>query len=724
MPLTDARCAAPADLLAAFEHRAQPDWAVENQFLPMWLTRDPVRVEQARAALLRRAASLAASENDATEYHTWCLAPHALRVAAYATWIEALAPWSDADRQQLGRNLVQFCRQHVVAVLAGRAPSADNQFLSLSLTCAIVGEGLLRLGVETEAAAWLARLGLDRARQWIGLMPPDGYSGEGSTYQMEVVSPLAMWLTMLLIEQEGRAVFERKHGPNGTSLRAILELHRDLASPGGAAPGWDNHGWASYYILSPLVYLCRMTGEPVPEDLIRQNWNEFDTMAWRSDDRMWALLCWPYTAAARPAVAPYPVGLDRRASRPGILTGWMRPQCAAVIDHTPTRSRLMLCGDRTSDTVQAVGRYQCNPNHVLWEVNGTAIFGDGGKCDGAQFANDVAGLRQRLAPVQLEMILQQYGTLENLLHAVDTGTIGLANSVIVAGQREWFPLDATTGQCVWEERAPDRHAVAFDCRAQYDPTLPLRVARRFIAMDAAGIGWIVDDYRATESLAWDWQVFLPPEPVPVTVGWPVGEQAHREKCPGYPKALGHGVWTWNGSELLRRSFTGHALRTATVLLPFVAENLTVRPTGAWTWEATWEGGRASVTVPDLGDAPATPQPCPPMMSGHEPAWPADPACAGVSDAEFLARLDNPVPGAWRVTVQALRELTARGNASVAPLAAQLLQDARQRYHVHSNACWALAQFPAAAARAELARWQWTPEPNIAIRARAALQKAG
>ncbi len=736
MPGTDVPLRAPADLVARFHHRlaTEPDWAVENQFLPVWLHREPVAVQRARAALLDRARYLARCENDATEYHTWCIAPHALRVAAYATWLETISPWSDADRQQLGRDLVQFCRQHVVAVLSGRAPSADNQFLSMSLTCGIVGEGLRRLGVERDSAAWLAQLGLDRARQWIGLMPPDGYSGEGSTYQMEVVSPLAMWLAMLLIEQEGRAVFEKKFGPNSTSLRAILELHRDLASPAGCAPGWDNHGWTTYYTLSPLVYLCRLTGEPVPVDLIRQNWDEYDTICWRADDRVWALLCWPQT----PHPAPLPAsgergnharsllprrageGQDEGAASP--LTGWTRRHCAAVIDHRPTRSRLMLCADRTSDTVQAVGRYQCNPNHVLWEVNGTAIFGDGGRDPDARLASDVTGLRARLEPERLEMILQQYGSLENLLAAVDTGLIGQANTVVVAGQREWFPFDAVAGQRVFEQRAAERHMVGFDSRAIYDPALPLRVARRFIAMDAAGIGWIVDDYRATESLTWDWQVYLPPVEVPVTLGWPVRETHRYEPQPHYPKPLSHGVWTWSGSRRLMRSFTGKELRTATVLLPFVAKHLRVQATGTWSWEATWDGGGASVSVPDLGAEPVAFAACPATMSGSEPPWPADPACAKITDAELLACLEQPAPAAWRETVRALRELMARGNRAVAPAAVRLLQDDRQRYHVHSVACAALTQVPDPSAAAVLRRWTWTPEPNIAARARAAEEK--
>jgi hypothetical protein len=518
-------------------------------------------------------------------------------------------------------------------------------------------------------------------------MPPDGYSGEGSTYQMEVVSPLAMWLTMLLIEQEGRAVFEKPFGPNGTSLRAILELHRDLASPAGCAPGWDNHGWTTYYTLSPLVYLCRLTGEPVPVDLIRQNWDAYDTICWRADDRLWALLCWPESAGrARFPIAP--------------LSGWTRRHCAAVIDHHPTRSRLMLCGDRTSDTVQAIGRYQCNPNHVLWEVNGTAIFGDGGRDPDARLAGDVAGLRARLEPARLEMIFQQYGSLENLLAAVDTGLIGQANTVVVAGQREWFPFDAVAGQCVFEQRAADRHMVGFDCRAIYDPALPLRVARRFIALDAAGIGWIVDDYRAEESLTWDWQVYLPPVEVPVTLGWPVGEMHRYEAQPHYPKPLTHGVWPWSGSRRLVRSFTGKELRTATVLLPFVAEHLRVQATGAWSWEATWNGGRAVVRVPDLGAVPVEAVSCPSMMSGNEPPWPADPACAKISDAEVLARLAQPAPEAWRETVQA----------------------DRQRYHAHSVACAALTQWPDESAAEVLQRWKWIPEPNIAARATAALER--
>lgn len=726
MPWAEAgavRCHAPVDLRQAFERKLVADaaWAEDNQYLHVWLTPERARVEAARQALLRRAASLAGGENDATENHTWCLAPHALRVAAYATWVEALAPWSAAQKERLGRDLVQFCRQHVVAVLAGRAPSADNQYLSLSLTCAIVGEGLRRLGVEKESAAWLSRLGLERARLWIGVMPPDGYSGEGSTYHLEVVGPLAMWLCMLLVEQEGPGVLARPFGPNGTTLAAILDLQRDLASPAGVAPGWDSAGWTPYYTLAPLVYRCRVTGEPVPEALIRQQWDAFDTIAWRPDDRMWTLLCWPEERRALP-IAP-------------AVSGWTRPQCAAVIDHMPTRSRLMLCADRTAEALQAVGRYQCNPNHLLWEVDGVAVLGDGGKQSGARLASDVAGLRARLEPQRLERLLHQYGDLEAFLAAIDTGLPGMANTVIVGNSREWFPLEATAGTCVWEARSTDGHAVAFDCRALYDPALSLRIARRFIAMDAAGVGWVVDDYRADDAQPWTWQVYVPPTAslvfggllVPTTgtrrvmLGWPRGEVAQVENVPAYPSAAPHGVWSWNGSRRVTRRGGGAHLRLATVLLPFEAVDLEVRQIDEWQWEACWRGGRARIAVPDLGDAPAAiPAVCPPTMTGDEPVWVADPACATVPDAQFLSQVTAPAPGAWRDTVRALLHLALRGNRAVGPAAEALLRDQHQKYHVHSVACRVLGAIPDGAAVDLLEQWRWAPEPNIAVRAREAL----
>ncbi len=721
--------AAPHELVESYERRLDhdPQWADENLYLRLWLTRDPALAERAATRVCEWATSLAGPNNDALEHHTWCIATRGLRAAAFATWIDAAGLWpTSCSKTQLADDLLAFTHRHALAVLAGRCPSADNQYLSLSLSCAVIGEALSRMKLRQTEATKLRDLGVERVWRWLGLMPTEGYGGEGSSYQVQVVGPLVMWADMLLRELEGPDVTERTVYPNGCSFMTVLDLAHDLLSPGDLLPGWDNPGWIPYSFGAPLVYRALLRNEPPPVEFLLRSKDSYDNIAWGHDDRMWALLCWPASNTAA----------TQRATPRQSLTGWVRPHVAAALDHTPTRSRLMLCADQTSESTQAIGRWHCNPNHLLYEVAGCPIFGDGGRDGTNPPPRDTASLAARLLPAQRQMIERQFGSLQRYLDVCDMGTLGRSNSVVVDEQRDWFPLTAKVGRCVWQHIDEEWRGFGFDSTPIYDPNLRLTAARRFILMrQSDGAAWVIDDYRATLEHDFGWQVHLPPfaqiqsnlamvtypSGAGATLAWPADEPAQAVACPDFPMpvlVMGQSLWPKGGSLRLQGHRRATNYRFATLLLPGLFPDAHVESLAEGRWRGRWRGQDWLVEIPDLGDARTPGDEATITSSADEPAWLCDESADAV---QLVKRLHYPDPANWRDTVHALRQLACRHEPRLGPLALTLLRDTNQRYHVHSAACYCLGVMRYEPARIELEGHIHNPEPNIAVRAAAALR---
>lgn len=285
-----------AELLARFRRQldADPKFRTENIFI-LAAIGEPQAVKEARRLILDKAreyGSLDAGRDD-IDNHTWCVAPGVMRLAAYYTWLEALDVWTPEESATIAQGLIRFCTEHVVSVMRARTPGGHNQALSMALTCAVVGAAFETQPAMGEQAGALKEYGLQGLPVTLGLMDRDGYTGEGSTYQSHVISPLIMWTAAFLGQIHGPEILSRRWAPSGVSLLDLLKVEHLLGSPGLLLPPWDHYGWQEQVNLAAIAYWAGAAGAPEALANAAAIWDRQDYIAWGSDDRMWTLLYWP-----------------------------------------------------------------------------------------------------------------------------------------------------------------------------------------------------------------------------------------------------------------------------------------------------------------------------------------------------------------------------------------------------------------------------------------------
>ncbi len=714
----------PAGLDAVAE-RFRARLAADEEFrgpnIYLWaLLGDPQAQAEAKAQVLMAADDYGTRPDNDYQFdvHTWCSAAPAMRQSVYFDWLDSHGLWSDEERERAARGLLHFGYVHCVNTLRSRFPMADNQSLSMSLFCAVTGHVFRSCPAYAERAEALHQYGMEQIETRLGLAPPDGYMGEGSTYQMLVVAPLMMWIGAFFAGLQGPEVLTRRWAPTGVTLLDILRVDAYLRGPGLLLPPWDHYGWQGQTTLSPLAYYAAATGQPGLLERAGEIWDRKHNMAWSTDDRMWALLFWPDQ--------PLP-----EAGKPR-LSGWSLPQTAAVIDDSRTQARLMLAWDRCSFERQGLARMQVNPNHVMYEAGGVPLFGDGIPEDDPGFYLG-ATAEEIVAPLEAEereLIAAQWGSLEKWALSEQPGLIGAANTVILDHEFGYFPPGARLGQLAYEERGEHLHLVTAESLDYYTPRYDLTRARRTIASSASGLSWIVDDYQAASEHVFTWQAYLrrgcrlrengltlrTSEGQTLEMAWAADVEAGLELVPKYPRQEG-GVegrcWPESGSERLRLETRGRSARFVVCLRPGAAEGLTLRQMGEREWRAEWSGGSESFRLPEGTEQALVPLPYPPeSLCDLDQApfdLPDDPTEA------LLARLDSPAPEDWRGTVRAMQALTERRVEEAMPLIQRLLGDRGQRYQVSSVAAWCLGRARYRPALEDLRYMAHAPETNTKVR---------
>ena len=717
------KVAAPSPLLAPLVHQfrarldTDPGFRAENLFLFGVLGEAPF-VDEAARIISERAAFLGSvgSENGGVEHHTWCAAPLALRMAAYCTWLDSAGAISDSQREEIGAHLIAFCRKHVVAVLRSRTPTGDNQSLSMSLTCAVVGQAF------AQSHAFAPRLrdyGLRVLRQTLGFLPPDGYTGEGSTYQSHVVAPLAMWASALLQQIDGPHALNQKQEPNGLRLIDLLRFATLEGSPGHLLPPWDHYGWQPKINLAAIAFHASVTGESKGLEDATQVWERPSFIAWGTDDRMWTLIYYPETEPSQTATPE--------------LAGWTLPATGAAIDHATLRSRTMLAWDESAGDLQSIGRMQVNPNHLMVEVGGVPIFGDGMYASDAPISSsEIEEASEQLSEGEKLRIAEQYGSLEAWVRAVRPGFIGTSNAIVIDGRRSYFPRSTRRGTLVGEERSPDRHAVCADAGEFYRPAFDVRQMRRLISVESSGVTWIVDRARADSVHRFTWQAFVPPTSTlkadslqvvaieqQLTIGWANSPVARLIPSSHFPAKGNDGLsWPWEGSLRIDLDVTATEAEFAVCLVPFWVANLHVRRVDERLFRATWAGGESTFALPDWIDRPVDP----PAVRTHTRSdldeMPFD--LPDDDEATLIDAIVSPAPSEWRRTTAAMQSLAVQKNQKSMPRIERLLKDPSQRYLVHSVAAWCLGHTRYEPALPTLEKMSNCPEVNTAARCRWAI----
>ena len=748
----------PPPLLAAcyarFRERlaADAEFRRHNVFLPALLG-EPDAVAEAKARILSLAgdphalatqAPRGMSSTDRLDKHIWCVAPRAMRTAVYFTWLDRHGAWTRDERLAVGTGLLDFFDRYVVPVLRARVPGGHNQQFSMTLGAAVVGQALDGTDGLAARARALRDWGLFKLKQVLGLLPADGYSGEGSTYQSDVVTPLAMWAGVFLEQLGERDIWDRPWPPNGWRMANTLRVEAHMGGCGGLLPPWDHYGWQRLHNQAARCLLARISGDTSLLRAAEAVWDEPHNIAWVPDDRLWALIYWPEREDARlpgggPPGGPAPV-----------LTGWSLPTVGAAIEHLPRRLRVMAAWDPCADSVQSLCREQVNPNHLIVDLGGEPITGDGAHQGNESLFTDVSVARtlSGLTPVEQDMIVRQYGSVGRWLRSSECGLIGTAGAVLVDGWESYFPRGARAGRLVFERRDDDRHTFASEAAGYYQPATDVTRMRRTLSMSDRGVTWVVDDIAAVTAHDFTWRVWLRREARPagplgvrvdlaadlaLTLAWtaeadgmPSPGAIAVKHVAGFPDRRGWGGWSDAGSARCDLTATGRRVRFATCLVPEGVEGLAVRRTADAAWEAVWEGGSDAFAMP--AEIAALPDPEP--VTGEQIREPRtfcdlDEEPFGLSDesdAALLAALDNPSTGEWRRTGAAMQTLTVRGHLECMPAIAGLLQDSRQDYTVHSVAAWCLGRARYRPALDGLRRIMHIPEVNAAARARWAVER--
>ncbi len=746
-------------LYARFQERLQMDAEFRRHhiFLPALLG-DVAAIAEAKGQIFTLAlnplilareqapmSQLAAQDN--LNSHAWCVAPRAMRLAVYYTWLDAHGAWSPEERRLIGTGLLDFFYSFVIPVLRARTPAGNNQQLSMAFCSALTGHAFAGVdGVSARAIA-LRDYALPKLRQTLGLMPASGYSGEGSTYQSDVVSGLVLWTGVFLDQLGEPDIWTRTWEPNHTCLSHTLRLETNMCSCGGLLPPWDQYGWARIHNLAARTRWAELSRAPHLLAEAEGAWDEEGFLAWRPDDRLWTLLYWPENESLLPTTAhlPPPTVHPPPSTAPSPLSGWSLPAVGAAAEHLPRKLRVLSVWDRCAGNLQGIGREQANPNHLIIDLVGEPITGDGADDGSVRLFSDASLARtlQSLSSVEQELIVQQYGSIERWACGTQQGFVGMSCATFIDGWESYFPRHPREGQLIFERREANRHTFAGEAAAFFQPAFDVSRMRRTVTMSAAGIVWVVDDLRAPSPHAFNWRLWLhrgvrqtAPQRVQltlasgaaVTLAWlaEADGAAHAAPMtittvPTFPRRRNRLVCLEQGSDRCDLSATGRRVRFVTCLVPEAIEELTVRQTAPNAWEATWTGGSDCFLLPT--EIETTPDP--EFVTGrqiqeHDTLCDLDEtpfALLDEPDAALLAALADAPVATWRRTNAAMQTLTIRQVAAAMPAIQKLLLDPQQSYTVHSVAAWCLGRARYAPALADLRRMANIPEVNTAARAR-------
>ena len=678
------------------------------------------------------------------DHHIWCITPRAMRLAAYFTWLDLHGAWTPDERRSVGKGLLDFFDAYAVPVLRARIPGGHNQQFSMTLCGVVLGHVFAEVEGVSDRARALREWIRPKFEQVLGLMPASGYSGEGTTYQSDVVTGLVMWAGVFLEQIGERDVWNRRWTPGGWNFSATLRMEAAMAGV-GLLPPWDHYGWQRVHNLAARALWSGLSGDASLLRIAGAVWDEKHQLAWRPDDRLWTLLYWPEREGEEVS------SVECRVSG-GTLSGWSEPAVGAAVEHLSRKLRVMAVWDRCAGNVQGLSREQVNPNHLMVDLDGEPITADGVDDGSAPLFSreSVARTLATFQPVEQEMITRQYGSLDVWARRNQYGFLGAACAVVVDGWESYFPRWPREGRLVFERRDPERHTFAGEAAAYYQPAFDVTRMRRTVSLNAAGIAWVVDDLRAPTVHDFTWRIWLRrgaratgplrvrldlPRGGGMTLAWLAeadGEGATGSvsltPVPSFPAFQGtDGVWPETGSERCDLAASGRSVRFVTCLVPEGVEGLAIRRVADGVWEATWDGGSDRFDWPPEIAVLPDPAPVAEEQAGHDPGrCDLDEVPYGLlydeSDALLLAALEDPPVEDWRRTGAAMQTLAVRRNREAMPKIVALLLDARQNYTVHSVAVWCLGHVRYAPALDVLRRMRSLPEVNTAARSRWAVER--
>ncbi|MEX2607199.1 MAG: HEAT repeat domain-containing protein [Kiritimatiellia bacterium] len=309
---------------------------------------------------------------------TWIHAAPMARRAIALDWMWDADVFSGRERDELVELFITDSLKYPHVTLHHRVPPhANNQGMAQALNCVVVG---YLFGVKhgnDARARYLLEFALPHLAVQIAYLPPDGYSGEGSTYVVLVADPLTALCTAVLEELSGENWFERELWPNRNTPAKILNLNARLIPPSGLLPAWDQHGYHLEKAGTTAAYLAHRTGDPggYTPYVFGEGWAFSGSFAWMKDDHVWQWLWMP-----DPASVPEPG--EKMTCYPN---SWAEQRVGgALLDRSATKHLFQMWDIASS----MPGRVQVNPNSVLLEAWESVLTVDGNATEDFPLSRD------------------------------------------------------------------------------------------------------------------------------------------------------------------------------------------------------------------------------------------------------------------------------------------------------------------------------------------------
>ena len=581
---------------------ATPDFQLHGTFAHL-ITGRPEFADIARADFLAMVENLPETLRTGNQDHdTWIYAAALARRAASLDWVwdtsrdranpSAGNVFTAAEQQLLAEHLITETHKYAYVVLQHRVPShANNQGLAMALDCVVTGYLFGVKHGDDVRARHLLEFGLPHLIQQIALLPPGGYSGEGSTYIFNVADPLMALTSAVLEEISGASWFHREFWPNRNSAACVVELDPKLIPPSGLLPAWDQHGYHLMKAGCACAYVAHRTGDPAAyyHFLFGPGWEFSGSFAWMKDDHVWQWIWMPDPrTVAQPAAGAtcYP-------------NSWAELRVAGALLDRQAQLHLFQTWDISGPRPV---RGHMNPNAISLEAWGSVLTVDGNATDDFPLNADP------------RMQYMHLYSANPKVHSWSSGSLGAHSTIWIDGAIEHasagggyenLPAKTSTGFLLRREDHDDFQLLSVDAamfyRNRYDVT---SMIRNSALLDNAF--WVVlDQLRADTAHNFTWQLVLRAGAVPTPYGARLTTPEHvvldvinLDPAPvelhdiaGYPSLLE------KRCHHLRKTQRGSSVEFLTVLIPQRAR----REIADWTegWQGTWQPDTATCLDADL-----------------------------------------------------------------------------------------------------------------------------
>jgi hypothetical protein len=403
--------------------------------------------------------------------HFWCPSFQVARMGIYYSWLREMDYLSDREAALCEQNLLDYCfaHQYTSGLTKHHQDVVNNQTLSLSFGCTVLGHLLGYRLANSPTARTIMAEGLAHLRTRISSYPAGGWGGEGSTYQAQIVGPGVSLASLALEAITGTDVFFRRSSPEHASPADVaLMAHRCIMSDGLMLP-WDNYGFYVSQISLTSAVLARKTGDAAYVNWVHTHrlFKPYVLFGWGRDEKVLTLLFWPESA-------------QRSTTR--AFTSWSAPIVGATyVSPDEWISFMQMCDEHGAGS--AVGRPQCNPNHVVYTAFGAQLF-----ADGMSPAFRFPGCSKEVPHIAG-------------MQRIDwsCGGPGAHSCVLIDGEEAYIPTVPAHGQVTAFADLGEAALLATDSAASYQPTYDVTAVRRTSALLAGGRVLVIRDDVQAES---------------------------------------------------------------------------------------------------------------------------------------------------------------------------------------------------------------------------------